>query len=340
MSGGGGAAGSSTGGIGGSSGGSAGAGAGGATCADVDAPWVFDGFGKQGTYFLPGFQRRRVWGSSPSDLWVVGPGELEAWHFDGTSWTAPGSFVTDAGFVPYEIRGSSLGTVLVLAADGRGSLFDGSTWKPFGNSLPMAPSLSFDSAFSVMISGANAVVVHEGLGGGAQDLFGGTAWNAYGVSARATNDVFVVGGGGFALHDGAMPWAQSTPPQSFFGDWYDVAHIADGVAFAVGGSFADGGGGTGMIVRLSDSGQLMEPIPPEGVAFALVGVWAASESFALAVNGASMLAYDGQTWAARKLPGQGASWADVHAAESIWGIDPRHVVVAAVDGAWRCDIGP
>ena len=55
-----------------------------------------------------------------------------------------------------------------------------------------------------------------------------------------------------------------------------------------------------------------------------------------AVNASAFLHYDGATWSASKLPGQGDSWVAARAAEAIWGISSKDIVVAAVDGAWRC----
>lgn len=73
---------------------------------------------------------RRIWGSSPSDLWVVSFGDLRhtIYHFDGESWSTDGVY---RDISPLSIWGFARDEVYISGQMGEIWHFNGSNWKEF-----------------------------------------------------------------------------------------------------------------------------------------------------------------------------------------------------------------
>ncbi len=71
----------------------------------------------------------RIWGSSPSDVWAVGPGGdlyKTIWHFDGEKWSTDNTF---RRISPYSIYGFSPNDIYIGSGLGIISHFDGNQWE-------------------------------------------------------------------------------------------------------------------------------------------------------------------------------------------------------------------
>jgi trimeric autotransporter adhesin len=69
-----------------------------------------------------------VWGAAPDDVWIVGGDENsgEAWHFDGSSWSA-GTLPADTPLLVW-VHGRSAGDVFAVGLDGAAIHWDGAAW--------------------------------------------------------------------------------------------------------------------------------------------------------------------------------------------------------------------
>lgn len=72
---------------------------------------------------------RSIWGSSPNDVWAVGPGGLNAnerlWHFDGNVWQPYQQVLPTA---PECIYGTDQNNIWIGGSDGKIFRFDGTEW--------------------------------------------------------------------------------------------------------------------------------------------------------------------------------------------------------------------
>lgn len=70
----------------------------------------------------------KMWGSSPSDVWAVGPGgglDKTIWHYDGEEWTTDG---ISRPISPQCIHGFTSSNIWIAGAEGRIWNYDGENW--------------------------------------------------------------------------------------------------------------------------------------------------------------------------------------------------------------------
>lgn len=88
-----------------------------------DYEWTVD------TVKVPFNYLSRISGSSPEDLWAVGPGgglDETIWHFDGIEWKTDG---ISRGISPRSVFSFSKGDVWIAGHEGKIWHFDGNEWK-------------------------------------------------------------------------------------------------------------------------------------------------------------------------------------------------------------------
>lgn len=91
-----------------------------------DYVWTVD------TVKIPFNLLQRIWGSSPTDVWAVGPGgglDQTIWHYDGTKWRTDG---ISRNIAPWSIFGFASNDVWICGEDGKIWHYDGSTWQQSG----------------------------------------------------------------------------------------------------------------------------------------------------------------------------------------------------------------
>ena len=87
-----------------------------------DYTWEADTLKVPGTYLF------KMWGSSPTDVWAVGPGaglDQTIWHYNGTEWKTDG---ISRGINPECIWGFAYNNIWICGAEGRIWHFDGTNW--------------------------------------------------------------------------------------------------------------------------------------------------------------------------------------------------------------------
>ncbi len=87
-----------------------------------DYEWTVDTLKAQFTYLF------KMWGSSPTDVWAVGPGssfDKTIWHYDGNKWKTDG---VSRGINPWCIYGFSANNVWIAGEEGRIWHYDGINW--------------------------------------------------------------------------------------------------------------------------------------------------------------------------------------------------------------------
>lgn len=87
-----------------------------------DYTWTVD------TLAIPFMSFNRIWGSSPQDVWIVGPGgdlDKTIYHYDGSSWQTDG---ISRPVSPLSVWGFAENDVWIGAADGKLWHYDGSAW--------------------------------------------------------------------------------------------------------------------------------------------------------------------------------------------------------------------
>ncbi len=91
-----------------------------------DYVWTVD------TIKIPFTLLNRIWGSSPADVWAVGPGgglDRTIWHYDGTKWKTDG---VSRNINPWAVFGFSNNDVWICGEEGKIWHFDGSHWQQSG----------------------------------------------------------------------------------------------------------------------------------------------------------------------------------------------------------------
>ncbi len=234
-----------------------------------------------------------VWGSSPSDVFVVGglwPTTGHIWHYDGTHWTAmscPSAARTLLG-----VWGNSSSDVFAVGLSGTVLHYDGDSW-------------------STMSSG--------------------TSWDLAGIWGSSASDVFAVGGGSGgadATHD--TPWSEfvilhydgSRWSTAYSGTSFELCGVWGSSAtdvFAVGARGSAGGN------ILHYDGSAWSPMSTN-TPFDFFGIWGTSSTdvFATGSPGA-ILHYDGKSWT-WLISGvtQGLS--------AVWGSSPSNVFAVGMSG--------
>ena len=87
-----------------------------------DYLWTVD------TLFIPFTVLQRIWGSSPTDVWAIGPGgdaDKTIYHFDGTGWKNDG---ISRPLAPTSIWGSAPDNIWIGSGGGDIWRFDGVNW--------------------------------------------------------------------------------------------------------------------------------------------------------------------------------------------------------------------
>jgi hypothetical protein len=182
-----------------------------------------------------------VWGSSPTDIWIVGAGGvlyhgdgvrfaavssgttatlLEVWglaandvfiagdrgtilHFDGTTWTAQPTPVTED---LWGIWGANATNVFVVGNNGVILRWNGTSWQrmatPNANPLFDVWGTSVGNVFAVGISGT--ILRFDGVQWSPVTAPGRA--NLFAMRGRAFNDVYAVGNGGTTYHFDGTTW--------------------------------------------------------------------------------------------------------------------------------------
>ena len=73
----------------------------------------------------------KIWGSSPNDVWAVGPGSSynkTIWHYDGNNWETDEIY---RNINPRALWGFSSDKIFIGGQDGKIWRFDGSQWNKF-----------------------------------------------------------------------------------------------------------------------------------------------------------------------------------------------------------------
>jgi hypothetical protein len=97
-----------------------------------------------------------IWGSSPEDMWGVGPGgalNITIWHFDGKKWTTD---YKSRSISPYCIYGFAKNDIWMAGMNGKIWHYDGNSWsetQPAGNKNARWKAASMSSDGTKMIAG-------------------------------------------------------------------------------------------------------------------------------------------------------------------------------------------
>lgn len=278
---------------GGNTGSGGGGGAGGAGMGGIGGgdPPADPGCGAPGSTWDPisaltdgsGQGRRQIWGSAPDDVWVVGPGEGEARHFNGADWEQADLGLE--GFSPSAISGSAADEVFVASPDGSVLRFNGSGWQ-FDGALMSAPALWAWGSGEALAVGASATFMKRTAGAWtAQPLDVLTFPRAIGGSSGA--DVFAVGDSGLVMHYNGSGWTQLDAPAP--ANLVSVWSLGPGEAVA--------GGEAGQIMRLTPSEVTsMEPLPEPYTGHTIAAVWAAGPKAIFALGSQTLFFHDGSQW--------------------------------------------
>ena len=227
-----------------------------------------------------------VWGTSAADVWAVGGDARDGQgplviHFDGATWTRVATGETQGnlwwvfGFADGPIYMGGEGGVILRHQDG---------------AFTRMSTPSLDTVYGIWGASPDDVWAV----GGASDSNGGFAWRLSGdtwtpepslpaeittsaaiwkLFGTATNDAWLVGSNGVALHwDGK----QLTPRTTGVGSSLFTVHERDGLYTAVGGL------ATGIIVEYD--GAAWQPVTPEPPPMGLSGVTLGADGFGVAVG--------------------------------------------------------
>jgi len=164
---------------------------------------------------------RGVWGSSPTDVYVVGDSLLSGGtvlHYDGTAW----SRVVRQGWVMlYGVWGSSHSDVFVVGSSaflGAAILhFDGDQWKKVKESGREIHPMGIWGVSSSDVFVVGSAVIEDGERVGFILHYDGTTWDwmqsdtdsrLYSVWGNSASDFFAVGENGTILHYADMHWSE------------------------------------------------------------------------------------------------------------------------------------
>jgi hypothetical protein len=131
-----------------------------------DYVWTVD------TIQIPFNLLQRMWGSSPTDVWAVGPGgglDQTIWHFDGTKWKTDG---VSRNIAPWSVFGFASNDVWICGEEGKIWHFDGSNWQQSGQFQPndisaiiediwgTTPSDIYATGFTMINNNRLAIIMH------------------------------------------------------------------------------------------------------------------------------------------------------------------------------------
>ncbi len=115
---------------------------------------------------------QRIWGSSPTDIWAVGPGgglDQTIWHYDGTKWKTDG---VSRNIAPWSVFGFANNDVWICGEEGKIWHFDGSNWQQSGqfqtNDISaimediwgITPSDIYATGFTMINNNRLAIIMH------------------------------------------------------------------------------------------------------------------------------------------------------------------------------------
>jgi hypothetical protein len=186
-----------------------------------------------------------IWGTSPSDLWVVGgspngdaPNDVLL-HFDGQTWTqAQLPRVFDVPFL--KVWGSAADDVYVVGQVGVILHFDGTGWthQPSGSTSVLVTVAGSSATDVYAVGGPPFALLHNDGTGWKSEEPPGIASGLGGVAFGANGDLFAVGLAGVKWRrpSGTKEWideSEALPSNDLHGVWV----AADGSAIAVGGNY-------------------------------------------------------------------------------------------------------
>ena len=224
-----------------------------------------------------------VWGSSASDVWMVGDGGAPL-HWDGSTWT------NWWGGVPNGLGGiSGTATNDVWAVGSAGTIvhWDGNGWtRVASNTTSDLFAVWANTPTSAWAVGSDGTIVQ--LSGATwSPVTSGVSSYLYGVWGSGPSDVWAVGDAGAILHYNGSGWTTSSSgvTNSLYGVWGS----GPGSAWAV--------GDTGTILQLVGSTWTQSPQSQNVTTNYLYGIWGSGSGAAWAVGDAgALLRLTGNTW--------------------------------------------
>lgn len=155
-----------------------------------------------------------IWGTSASDIWVVG-WDAQILHYDGISWNPEPPVVTDDLLA---IWGNSYDDIWAVGIDGIILHYNGALWSIFtrvGNHLGAVLGFAPDDVWTCGANGA----IYRFDGANWTQLASPTANNLYGISGSSNQDIWICGLAGTVIHyDGAAWQVLSVPtPAALYG---------------------------------------------------------------------------------------------------------------------------
>lgn len=283
-----------------------------------------------------GHHYKGIWGSSGSDVFVIGYDVLSyagmILHFDGATWSRVKDLESPSTLSA--VWGASNTDVFAAGAQ-QFVHFDGAAWSAMGTVFEKdVNSVGGSSPGDVYAVGTGKVL-----------RFDGTSWTAaltdpltelYGVWASPGGEVFAVGPhhhpsldperkGTILRYDGSE-WTSTVPGQPYW-DFYGVWGSSATDVFAVGlGYLPDPGGSLefGSILHFDGTGWSPMDAPTDLQLF--TAVWGSSANDVFAVGGGDMFHYNGSVWSAMDADTLYGFWFGV------WGSSGNDVFAAGRDG--------
>ncbi len=193
-----------------------------------------------------------------TDIWAVGDSTSSgtnqplAVHFDGTSWSAVSTPTLSGGGSFSGVAAVTSNDVWAVGSTGSQPLIEhwnGTTWSvvsspnlPHGGSLTAVTSTSANDVWAVGDSDNLSVDLVEHWDGSSWSVVSSPAFKGsldviYGVSADASNDVWVVGNSpGLILHFDGTSWTRTVLPPALYGGpaLFGVAALSPSNVWAVG----------------------------------------------------------------------------------------------------------
>lgn len=256
-----------------------------------------------GEWIKPGYTD--IWGTSSSDIWIMGTGVGSAMHYDGTSWNS----VNTGSDTLSNIWGTSSTKIYAAGPTGQIYHYDGNSWRRVKGPDYSITHIWGTSASDVYAVGNCGMILH----------FNGQSWSRvtsehvktylWAIWGPSSTDIFAAGADGTILHYDGQTWSvQSTP----------VVRTIRSLWGASGSNvFAVGDGG--MIMHYDGSQwSRME----SGVIANLTSVWGTSGSNVYAVGQyGTILHYDGSSWSSLCSPSGTA------ALQQVWGFSESEIYV-------------
>jgi hypothetical protein len=257
-----------------------------------------------------------IWGSSASDIFVVG---YEIRHFDGSDWTTVSNPSLDKTL--YDVWGTGPNNVYAVGHDyfsNEGVIvhYDGNGWSIEEDDL----SVGF---LDIWGSGPNDIYA-VGIGGtayykdesGWEPFFiGGSVSHA--IWGRSASDVFIVGDTGRIQHNNGSMWEGMTSGTSYalLGVW-GLPGAADSPAYVT----------TISTEILSYNGTSWTQMQNDGSGDGMEDIWGTSATDLYCAGYAGrIMHFDGTSWKDMLSPSSGLL-------EGIWGTSPTNIYAVSANG--------